>query len=423
MIDLLPLPEDRFACPCGAELAVQGFTLPGMFVFALTLCPACRRRFLSRLHVDFASTIEFHCDIDSGEVHSTAPGWYHNQLLTALGSRDRKPPPIDRQTRRPLGPDVIIVNALDVIYGHCLHKLFSCSAVKDIAGVSVLAIVPDFLEWLVPGSIDEVWVVREQERAHFCRWNAQVALDVAQLAAGRSRLRYLDLAWNQTVRIQDYSSVAPRNAGIGPARVTVSWREDRCWTLRGRSLPKEEALAEQLRLYTLLLETLRQHIPDLRAHVVGYGSYGEFPSWTQDLRLEQHDPAVERAWAKVLGKSHLCIGVHGSNMIIPTAHAARTIEIVPPDKWLTVAVTWEFLNTMKASDAMTRYRLLPDSASLSDIAWVALVQIRRDQQRALGHAMQHAASPREALALRVEFDDVQTLPRPIVCRDERGEPL
>lgn len=423
MIDLLPAPADRFACPCGAaELHVADFVLSGMIAFARTDCPSCKRRFLSRLHADFCRSEEFHCNLDSGEIHSTAPQWYHGQLMAALGSRDRPPPQVDRLSRRPLGPDVIVVNALDVVYGHCLHKLFSYSAVKEESDASFLAIVPDFLEWMVPATIDEVWVVREP-RSQLCLWNAKIAEDMTRLAAGCRRLRYLDLAWGHTVQIEDYSRVVPRDAGITPARIIVNWREDRCWTQRGRSLPRAEAVADQLRLYTLLLETLRRHIPDLQAFVTGYGLTGDFPPWMQDLRIGKHDPLAEHAWAKVAGKSHLALGVHGSNMIMPSAHAAAAIEIVPRKKWPTVMVTWDAVNTLKATDALTRYRLVPDSSSVSDIAWLALVQIRRYQGRALGHAMRHAATPQEAVALRIEFDDVRTPSDPIDCRDEHGEPI
>jgi hypothetical protein len=423
MLDLLPVPQDRFVCPCGqAELVVHGFTMTGMFVFAQTSCGQCGRKFLSRLHVDFAASVEFHCDIASGEIHSKAPGWYHGQLMNTINSRGRQAPPLEKHQRRPLGRDVIVVNALDMIYGHCLHKLFSYGASKAIPGVSFLAVVPHFIKWLVPESFDEVWVVNEP-RNDMTRWNPHVVQDMAQLAANCDRLRYQDLSWSHTVNIEDYTKVLPRKAGIAPARLLINWREDRCWTLRGRQLSRDDAAADQLRLYTLLLETLRQHAPDLQAYVTGYGQFGEFPAWVQDLRIVEHDAAAELAWIKIAAKCHVALGIHGSNMILPFAHAESGVEIVPRDKWQTVTVTWEFANAHKATDAIGRYRLVPDSSSVSDIAWLTFVQMRRQQHRALGVAAQKAASPQEALMLRAAHDDVRIPEQPILCYGEDGQPI
>ncbi|MGE0151502.1 MAG: hypothetical protein AB7R90_02710 [Reyranellaceae bacterium] len=423
MLDLLPLPQDRLACPCGtAELAVHGFVMPGMFLFARTSCPGCGRRFLSRLHVDFVFSAEFHFNLDNGEVFSTAPDWYHGQLMSSLASRERVAPPLEKLARRPLGADVMVLNAIDPVYGHCLHKLFSYSASKSLPGVSFLAVVPSFLKWMVPETIDEVWIVNEP-RGHMSRWNPHVLNDMAQLAGRCQRLRYHDLSWLHTVEIQDYTRVAPRKAGIAPTRLLINWREDRCWTLRGRPLPAASAVAEQLRLYTLLLETLRQHAPDLEAYVTGYGDYGDFPGWVRDLRIVEHDAAAEQAWVRIAGKCHAALGVHGSNMILPAAHAESAIEIVPRNKWTTVMVTWDFANTMRPTDALGRFRLVPDSSSVSDIAWLTLVQMRIQQNRALHHAARQAPTPQESLMLLAAHDDARIPAKPIACHGEDGEPL
>jgi hypothetical protein len=41
---------------------------------------------------------------------------------------------------------------------------------------------------------------------------------------------------------------------------------------------------------------------------------------------------VERAWVKAYAGSQVVVGVHGSNMLLPTAHAAGCVEILPNDR-------------------------------------------------------------------------------------------
>ena len=40
----------------------------------------------------------------------------------------------------------------------------------------------------------------------------------------------------------------------------------------------------------------------------------------------------EKEWCGIYAKSHLIIGIHGSNMLIPTSLAAGFIEILPKHK-------------------------------------------------------------------------------------------
>ena len=58
-----------------------------------------------------------------------------------------------------------------------------------------------------------------------------------------------------------------------------------------------------------MLETLRTQLSDLEVYVTGYGHSGTFPKWMKDLRIVEHDPQIERTWAKVSAMSHLAIGV------------------------------------------------------------------------------------------------------------------
>jgi hypothetical protein len=65
---------------------------------------------------------------------------------------------------------------------------------------------------------------------------------------------------------------------------------------------------------------------------MGLGEKGGLSSFVNDLRTQNPNAAVEREWCEKYANSHVVIGVHGSNMLIPTALAAGFIEILPRHK-------------------------------------------------------------------------------------------
>jgi hypothetical protein len=425
MIDLLPLPQDRFACPCGqGELNPTGFRLVGMMPGVRCRCAACGRRFLAHLHIGFGDAGDFLVDEDSGEIHTTlTQDWYITDLTAAVRSLGRTPNPVRTISRRPLGADVVIANCLDPTYGHCVRRLYSIDEYrqKGFAG-SIVAIVPAFLEWQVPEDVDEIWSV--DAPSYQCHLdNAHLAAKYDELAARAAQLRYGHIAYAHTIDISRYVRATPFAAtghdSVSPPRLTLNWREDRCWTARGAA--SADAVAEQCRLYTLLLETLRQHVPDLDATVTGYGQSGSFPSWVQDLRLTQHEAAMERRWAERYAVSHLVFGMHGSNMNIPAALARGAMEIVEPKHWYSIGVSWQWINRISAWDAVGRYRQMPLSASVSDIVSAALIHLRRLQNGVAYDAAGLLGETVQSIARRHPGAFLQ--PAPVICCDAEGRPF
>ena len=66
--------------------------------------------------------------------------------------------------------------------------------------------------------------------------------------------------------------------------------------------------------------------------VTGLAPKGGYGSLADDLRTEQMNPEVERAWCASYAKSQVVVGVHGSNMLLPTAFAVACVEILPDDR-------------------------------------------------------------------------------------------
>ena len=67
--------------------------------------------------------------------------------------------------------------------------------------------------------------------------------------------------------------------------------------------------------------------------MVGLAKPGGMPEGVEDLRTMRMSLETELAWCRAYAKSQVAVGVHGSNMILPTAHAAGCVEILPYDRY------------------------------------------------------------------------------------------
>ena len=99
---------------------------------------------------------------------------------------------------------------------------------------------------------------------------------------------------------------------------------------------------------------------DIQFSIVGIGKFGEFPSWINDLRSTQINSLTERNWCELYSKSHIVIGVHGSNMLLPSAHAGSTIALMPIDRWGNVIQDF-LVKQYDTRKALLLYRCLPIS--------------------------------------------------------------
>jgi hypothetical protein len=95
-----------------------------------------------------------------------------------------------------------------------------------------------------------------------------------------------------------------------------------------------------------------------------------------DLTSVSVDDPLEKAWCERYSKSHIVIGVHGSNMHLPSALAGSTIELIPEDRY------GNALQDIQPGEGdirgnLFRYRLLPLSTSAETVSAIATSIFRK----------------------------------------------
>jgi len=414
MISLRPISATNHQCPfCRVSLESRGWHVPGMRNLAEMQCVRCGREFYADLPSGQALYTPMLLEKATGIVHdSYGVEWFAEWLRASYAERTDAPLPFDVREFSPITREVVLLNCLDTLYGHSLLKLLNVQHYLDCTETHVIVIVPSFLEWMIPAGVAQAWVVGLPLRDGSA-WNEWLAREIHRRLDEYPRL-YLSLAFShphqRDYNIERFTRVAPfvlEQWSDAPARpvVTFIWREDRLWDARAKSSGHAERLRERIkrpavqsdeqrRRVSATAEALRREWPALDFAVAGLGTPGDLPGWMTDLRRTNVDAATERLWCERYAASHTVVGVHGSNMLLPSAHAGSVVELIGAER------EGNFLQDIlfrgdDNREMFFRYRFVPDTTTPAELARLVSFMLRRypDFQRLMGREFcRHAAT-------------------------------
>jgi len=380
MIRLHPLPEAEFTCPaCDRELTVEGWYVPGMRTLAELTCPGCGRRYFGDLPSGFGLQYPMLLDRETGKVHDPAGvPWFADLLGRSYAERTSSSVAVDVEELHPLERPILL-DCLDGLYGHALLKLLNAQYYLDHEpGFDLVVLLPRWLRWLAPPGAAAVWTV-DLPLSRGAEWNDSLAADL-QRRLEPFEAAYLSLAFPHPppaeYAIERFTGIAPRPVdAIEPApeapTITFAWRDDRHWrgAGRGRRHSQEGQIA---RLAELVLGEFEH--ADVAVTGIGEPAPARLAP-AVDLRASSPDAAVERAWCERFRATDVLVGVHGSNMLLPSAYATTVVELVPGDRIGNVGQSL-LPRGSDARDLLYRYRMLPLEASPEDVAALVTTLVR-----------------------------------------------
>lgn len=393
MFRLHPLPDVAHVCPhCRVPLQVTGWYMPGMRSLADLRCTGCAGEFYGDLAAGQGLYTPMLLDKKSGRVHDQhGMDWFADWLGESYGRRTATPRGLKIEELRPLRGKPVVLNCLDTLYGHCLLKLLNAQHYLDRRpDVDLIVIVPRLLRWMVPDGVAQIWAV-DLPLSQGLEWNDWLAAEIADrigkwpecwLSVAFSHPRPGDWDIERFTRIQPF----PRDEWdqrLDRPTITFIWRDDRLWhapsQVRHGKLKRvlrkcaryfqadTSPLQHQMRHVRDLSLKLREQWKELDFAVAGLGQFGGMPEWITDLRRSRIDVSTEREWCDRYARSHIVIGVHGSNMLLPSAHAGAAVELVPLDRWPNI-IQATLYSEIDPRVVAYRYRYIPVSASADDAA-------------------------------------------------------
>lgn len=390
MIHLHPIPDTNYMCPhCQIPLKANGWHIPGMRNLADLECPRCNLFFWGDLPSGHGLYYPTLLERETGIVHDEQHvEWFANWLVDSYNKRANVPVKFSIESFRPLN-QVVLLNCLDGLYGHCLLKLLNAQYYLDhCPGFDLVVLVPRFLRWLVPDGVAAIWTV-DVPLARGIEWNDWLAAAIKRqieplgqcwLSVALSHPHPDDYAIERFTRVRPFP-LDEWDTRLEKPTVTFIWREDRIWQDRNqpgraRNLAhkiKHQAgfalrpLDQQTYQVATLAQLLRRISPQLDFAVAGLGHPGELPAWITDMRNTEINATVERTWCERYASSHVVIGVHGSNMLLPSAHAGAVVELVPNARWNNL-IQDILVRAQDMRSTLYRYRFLPLDTSANLVA-------------------------------------------------------
>ncbi len=420
---LHPLPDTTHQCPyCRISLSVVGWHIPGMRCLADLRCAHCRKEFYGDLAAGQALYTPMLLEKESGVVHDAhGVEWFAGWLHDSYAQRTDEALPFDVQERLPITRHVVVLNCLDTLYGHSLLKLLNAQHYLDHqTDVDLILLVPSFLAWMIPEGAAQVWLVDLPLRRGI-EWNDWLAREIRRrveqfesvsLSHALSHPRLDEFNIERFTRARPFPLDEWEKRLTRPM-VTFIWRDDRQWsaasdvedkkrlshrqTLRdliGRA--RDGASPSQHDLVSELAEELRKDWPTLDFAVTGLcetGNTKNMAAWIEDMRSRAADEAIERDWCERFAMSHVVVGVHGSNMLLPSAHAGSVVELLGPQRWGNFAQDVLFRDAGDCRETFFRYRFIPDSSSPHAVAQlVGSILGRRESFRRLMNVAPYASA-------------------------------
>lgn len=398
MIRLRPATDTFHKCPyCQVLMDVKGWYIPGMRNLAKLECTKCNREFFGDLPAGHGLNYPMLLEAKSGEVFDIyGVAWFSDWLAKSYQHRTSISIEIETEKFREIH-EPILLNCLDTLYGHCLLKLLNAQFYIDhCPEQDLIILVPKFLRWMVPKGAAEIWTV-DLPLKRGAEWNDWLAAEIKRRLDGFEQV-WLSLALSHphpsSFQLERFTDIKPFDSAqwetvLEQPVITFIWRNDRLWSLLPRymkipglrrylpktSLYTESMLKQQNKKVTALANTVRETFPGLDFAITGLGNPGGLPHWIKDMRTISVDQLVERRWCERFSKSHLVLGVHGSNMLIPSAQAGSVIELVPQDRWGNI-IQDLLIQGNDGRDILYRYRLLPLSISPRGVALTAINLIK-----------------------------------------------
>lgn len=352
MIQIKPVIPRNITCDCGGIYDFSELLWQGLHICEELKCDSCNKIRIDSLPVNQSEIEQYSYYPASGTVINsegdTVPdNWFNLKLKTIKN-------PVERNVELNVDvfkkyDEVIILNTLDYIYGHSLLFLFNLQRIIRIEkDKGIIVIVQPMFKWLIPkNDIAEIWTVKLGFKA-FNNYYPNLSVKI------NSELERFQKVWlsrghllptNENIDIEKFTGVKPYNFLNSPSKpfITFVWREDpdRLWIrniylLKGFKKLGISVLLKPIQYLRVLLffRLLKRKLGTQFIYsVAGLGKSGRFPSFINDHRVVFFNEESEKKLCSIYAESVLIIGIHGSGMLLPSAHSGMTICLMPSKRW------------------------------------------------------------------------------------------
>ncbi len=398
MIEIKPSPIFfTTKCQCGSDkITFDSIIWQGQHICADLRCEQCGKEFLQNFPVgqsilepkilDKTQKIVYHVDWTPSQYE-----WLNNPLLKILTPTESEFSL--KIIQKSEYKKILILNCLEFVYGHALLVLLNLQRIiqkNNDPNLGIVVIIQPMFEWMLPTEgIAEIWIANlsfKELTYYNPNLNKKIHKELERFEQVYLSKGHL-FPTNQPIDISFFSQIRPFDFSNPPCkpRVTFVWRQDpgRLWIRNIYILKIFEKLGfkrillpfHYLRIIVLFFFLKKSLGDKYQFTVAGFGKSMIFPKFIEDARSEEFNEKTERYLCKIYSESILTIGVHGSSMLLPSAHAGMSVSLMPSKRWGNYAEDVLFHETDVRISAFQR-RIVPINISIFDIIDICVNMIQ-----------------------------------------------
>ena len=232
MIEIKPYISHQSSCPhCNTLLNKNKLLWHGMHICVESNCPNCHAEIIEDMKVGHANIWSYQIDIKQKLVFGdkSQQGWLGNQLLKSLDNPEFEDIKIQKEVLKEK-KQVIILNCIDYLYGHCLLKLLNSQKhLQDECDYGLIVITQKFLKWMVPKGVCEIWTVDiplNKGQCYFPQFNKFISNELQRFSKVHISEAY---SHPSQFDISNYTGIRKHDFQSEDYRISFIWREDRIW--------------------------------------------------------------------------------------------------------------------------------------------------------------------------------------------------
>lgn len=338
---MFDLKSGAVICPvCKMATQIGKVVIIGSHVCSRQICKACETDFLCDLPSAHGALFPNQLDVNSDLLYgdAIAKAWFGTPLQVAW--KNPSPKCIDVLIEKlNTADEVVFVPCIDYYYGHAVLKLLS---IFDLLkkNISVVVLVPKWLRWLVPKEVAEVWTVDiplRQGQKYFPSVSNQVWKELERFKSvklGEARTH------PNVENPEKFTGHKEHSWDDEFFRISYIWRDDRLWVSEGflgrifHRLPPIGRYVQKRKVIHLMKLLQMENLPNVKFTIISIGSSPKMPKWIDNQNFSPPlQKEAETGLCRLYSESRVVIGIHGSNMLLPSWHAGATLDLMPNERW------------------------------------------------------------------------------------------
>ena len=317
-------------CPkCNGILKIRDFYIFGWRNLAFGKCAHCNKKYIFDMPSGHGIAYPSFIDIDRDKVYAKRGAeWFSKPFLEGWLHKNNKKISIRCIKNKKTKNKAIVINCFDIIYGHSLLKLLCLSYyLKNNyhKEYDIIVLVPKSLVYLLPPEVNFV-IVTDVPFSEMKEFYVNIDEYLKKFFSRYDEIFLSPIpphlyACNYDLKLFKLNEP---NYAVPVKNICFTYRANRLWGLTLRS--------QQKRIEKIFY-VIHKSYPHLKFFIIGNKDNRKFKArFIEDERVSSITQEVEKNWNDILFNS-LVIGVHGSNMLIPSALAKYIIELVPESRY------------------------------------------------------------------------------------------